>query len=181
MIKRLMTFVLAFALALPAFAQLTSQQIATLKAACLADVAVCKPLHDAADDVGLAAYFNTDTVTWIVWKTSVMKDEITQDDSFDWTRVDNLTVGKARTWSELFDNASRSINPSKANVRAGIAATWVGTAADLAVQAAVLARCKRSATRAEKVLSTGTGTTATPAFVTFQGSISPAEASLIRS
>lgn len=161
--------------------QVTSTQIATLKAACIADVAVCKPLHDAADDVGLAAYFNADTVTFIVWRTAVTKEELTQNDLFDWTRVDNLSVGKARIWDLMFNNSTNSINPSKANVRAGIAAAWTGTAADNAVQAAILAQCKRSATRAERILATGTGTTGTPAVLTFQGSISVGEASLIRS
>lgn len=116
--------------------QITSSQIATLKAACLADTVTCKPLHDAANDEALAAYFNGDTATFIVWKTSVTKEDVTANDSFAWDRVDNLSVGKARIWDALFDNPARAINPAKANVRAGIAAAWVGTAADLAVQAA---------------------------------------------
>lgn len=180
MIRFVLTCLLA-AFALAAHAQLTSAQIATLKAACIADVATCKPLHDAADDVGLAAYFNADTANFIAWRTSVTKEEITQDAAFDWTRIDNLSVGKARIWDQMFDNPTRSLNASNSNVRAGIAATWVGSAADLAVQAAVLAKCKRSTTRAERTLATGTGTYVSPATLTFQGSISPAEASLIRS
>lgn len=160
---------------------ITLSQIATLKAACLADTVACKPLHDAANDEALAAYFNADTSTFIVWKTNVTKEDLTQNDAFDWTRVDNLSVGKARIWTEMFDNQARAINPSKANVRAGIAATWVGTAADLAVRAAIVTQCQRSATRAEKILATGTGTAATPAVLTFEGTISVGEASLIRS
>ena len=50
-----------------------------------------------------------------------------------------------------------------ANVRAGIEAVWVGTAADLAVRAAVYGHCKRNATRGQKLFSTGTGTTESPA------------------
>lgn len=164
-----------------AHAALTSTQIAALKTACLADTVGCKPFHDAANDDALAGYFNADTATFIVWRTSVTKEEITQDPSFDWTRVDNLSVGKARIWDLMFDNSSRAINASNANVRAGIAAAWVGAAADLAVQAAVLAKCKRSATRAEKALASGTGTSVSPAVMTFQGTISVGEASLIRS
>lgn len=185
MMKTIRTLILALlaCFALAAQAQLTSQQVAALKATCLADTVTCKPLHDAVspDDVALAAYFNTDTVTYIVWRTSVTKEELTQDDAFAWDRVDNLTVGKARIWVDMFDTPSRSINPSKANVRAGIAAAWTGTAADNAVQAAVLAKCKRSATRAEKALATGSGTTNSPSVMSFTGSISYAEASLIRS
>lgn len=186
MIRALFLAALALCISFGASAQraaklITLSQIATLKAACLADTVACKPLHDAANDEALAAYFNADTSTFIVWRTSVTKEELTANDAFAWDRVDNLSVGKARIWDAMFDNSSRSINPSKANVRAGIAAAWVGTAADLAVRAAVLAQCQRSATRAEKILATGTGTAATPALLTFEGAISVGEASLIRS
>ena len=58
---------------------------------------------------------------WIVWRTSVSQDEVMQN-GFDWTRVDNLSVGKARIWEWLFNNQSRAFNPSKINVRAGIEA-----------------------------------------------------------
>ena len=81
---------------------------------------------------------------------------------FDWVRVDNLSVGKARIWEWLFDNAQAAISPSKDNVRAGIAECWRGTAADLAVQAAVLTHCRRACTRGERYFASGTGTEATP-------------------
>ena len=53
-------------------------------------------------------------------------------------------------------------------IRAGIDATWVGTAADLAVRATVYTHCKRAATRAEKSLAnlTGAGTDAVPGLLT---------------
>lgn len=100
-----------------------------------------------------------------------MRDEITSSATFDWTRVDNLTVGKARIWDMMFANQTQSINPANSNIRAGIDAAWVGTAADLAVRAAVYERCKRAATRAESALVTGTGATATPGLLTWEGSI----------
>lgn len=108
---------------------------------------------------------------FIVWRTSVMQDEITQN-GFTWTLVDGLSVGTARIWEWLFDNSTRSINPSKVNVRQGIADVWSGTAGKLAVQAAVLGHCKRSATVVEKLLATGAGSDATPATMSFEGSIS---------
>jgi hypothetical protein len=64
------------------------------------------------------------------------------------------------------------INPSKANIRAGIAACWVGNASLLAVQTAILAACKRAATRAEALFSTGTGTEQTPGTLVYEGSVS---------
>ena len=101
------------------------------------------------------------TPDFIVWKTLVTQDEIMMN-GFDWVRVDNLSVGKARIWEWLFGNEQRVINPSKPNVRAGIAEVWKGTAADLAVQAVVLGHCKRPATRIEHLFATGTGTIASP-------------------
>jgi hypothetical protein len=68
-----------------------------------------------------------------------------------------------------------SINPSKANIRAGIAATWVGNAQLLAVQAAVLAGCKRKATRTERLLATGTGSDGSPGLLTYEGGLSLGE------
>jgi hypothetical protein len=108
---------------------------------------------------------------FVVWRSSVGQDEIMQN-GFDWVRVDNLSIGKARIWEWLFDNDQRSINPSKANVRAGIDEAWKGTAADLAVRAAVYVHCKRPATRAEQILGSGTGTDAAPGLLGYEGSVS---------
>lgn len=105
---------------------------------------------------------------FIVWKSSVTRKEILQN-GFDWTRLDNLSVGKARVWTEIFVDGS--LDPSKANVRTGIESVWVGTAADLAVRAAVYVHCKRSATIIEKILATGTGTDATPATMGYEGAV----------
>ena len=110
------------------------------------------------------------TPAWTVWRSSVTWDEIMLN-GMAWDRVDNLSVGKARIWEWLFKNAATAMNPSKANIRAGIDATWVGTAADLAVRAAVYEHCKRTANRVEKLLSAGTGTSASPATMGHEGTI----------
>jgi hypothetical protein len=151
---------------------LTTQQLQTLKTAIAADpVLAAKPNNsDGAFDIATA--FNLlATPDFVVWKSKVFQDEITQN-GFTWTEVDNLTVGKARIWEWLFDNQDRSFNPSKPNVRAGIAECWSGTAGRLAVQAVVLGHCKRKATRAEKLFSSGTGSDATPATMGYEGNIS---------
>lgn len=106
--------------------------------------------------------------TFIVWKTAVDIDEIMRN-GMDWARVDNLSVGKARIWDWM--GRLGSFNPSKLNVRAGIDAVWAGTAADLAVRAQVYTHCKRPATLIEKLLATGTGSDASPAVLSFEGSI----------
>ena len=123
----------------------------------------------ARNDTFVAAWCNVPS-TFIAWRSRVLQDEIMQN-GFDWVRVDNLSVGKARIWEWLFDNATRSIDARKDNVRAGIAECWKGTAADIAVRDAVLGHCKRTATRAEKMFATGTGTDASPGTLAWEGQI----------
>lgn len=146
---------------------MTPEQLTTLRAAVLAD-----PTLSAVgrNDTELARLLNLPT-TFVCWRTSVPKDEI-MFNGFDWVLVDNLSIGKARIWDWLFDNAQSAINPNKPNVRAGIAECWKGTAAMLAQQTAILGHCKRAATRAEQILASGTGTDATPGSFGFEGQLS---------
>lgn len=104
--------------------------------------------------------------SYTVWRTAVPVNEIMRN-GLDWTRVDNLTVGKARIWDWM--TRLDTLNPSKVNIRAGIDATWVGTAADLAVRAVVYTHCKRKASVVEKLFATGTGTDASPATMGYEG------------
>lgn len=151
---------------------LTDTQLTALRAAVFG-VPEAAALLAAGNAYGLRDWLNA-TSAFIVWRTRVSQDEIMMN-GFDWVQVDNLTVGKARIWEWLFANAERIINPSKANVRAGIAECWKGNAAMLAVQAVVLGHCKRAATRAEQLLGSGTGTDATPGLLAFEGALSDVE------
>jgi hypothetical protein len=108
---------------------------------------------------------------FIVWKSIVTQDEIMMN-GMDWTRIDNLSIGKARIWEWMFDNQNKSINPSKPNIQTGINTVWVGTQADLDVRAQVYIHCKRQATIIEKLFATGTGTTASPGNMVFDGDVS---------
>lgn len=128
------------------------------------------------DDVTLTNWANAASTFW-VWKTRVTQDEIMQN-GFDWVQVDNLSVGKARIWEWLFINSDRSINPSKPNVRAGIAECWKGNAAFLAVQAVVLGHCKRFASNVERIFVVGSGLEATPGDLTYVGPVSNTELSI---
>jgi hypothetical protein len=149
---------------------MTPQQLTTLKAAILAELdPAFVLLRQANDETGMAAWYNSPS-TKTIWRSSVTQDEIMQN-GFDWVRVDNLSVGKARIWEWLFDNSRASINPTKPNVRAGIAECWKGTAADLAVQSAVLGHCKRLASRVEGLFAVGAGTDLTPSVTSFEGSV----------
>ena len=150
-------------------AGLTNAQLLALKADILADpVLAAKPdTLDGAYDIAVA-YNLTAVPDYVVWKTSVSVDEIMRN-GMDWTRVDNLTVGKARIWDWM--TRLGTFNAAKVNIRAGIDATWTGTAADLAVRATVYTHCKRLATRAEKLFATGTGSDASPATMGWEGAL----------
>lgn len=148
---------------------LNTEQRLTIKNYVLADN-VLNQLPPSADNAfAIADALNLDaSPAFTVWRTSVEIDEIMRN-GMDWARVDNLSVGKARIWDWM--GRLGHINPSKPNVRVGIDAAWVGTAADLAVRAAVYVHCKRLATIAEKLLATGTGSNATPATMSFEGAL----------
>ncbi len=149
---------------------MTNEQLTTLKAAILAETdAAFIALRNANNEQGMADWYNAASPVY-VWRTAVQRKEA-QGSGFDWTQVDNLTVGQARIWLDgLFEDGS--LNASDAGQRAGIAETWKGTAAKLAVQAYVLGVCKRFATRCEALFATGTGTQAVPSALDFEGAIS---------
>jgi hypothetical protein len=155
---------------------LTDQQKATLKAYILADP-VLAPLTSGpgTDFNSIALALNADaSPAFTVWRTSISRRDC-QSEGFDWTQADNLTTGQARVWDWLFDGDSQSMNPSESGKRAGVSECWKGTAAKVANATFVLNQCKRSATQAEKVLATGTGTQAVPATMTFEGAVSVGE------
>lgn len=152
---------------------LTDAQLPALSSAIQAETdPAFVALLDSGATGAMAEWLNgVASPAFICWRTRVPLDEIMQN-GFDWTQVDNATVGQARIWEWLFNNTTKTINPSKANVRAGIAECWKGNAQKLAVQAAVLGHCKRSATRGERIFATGTGTDVTPGNFGFEGAIS---------
>ncbi len=140
---------------------LTPAQNSTLKAYILNTPELNAIPNNTDGAFAIAAILNQDaSPAWVVWRTNVTRKEILQN-GFDWTRLDNLSVGKARVWTDIFVDGT--INPSKPNVRTGIESVWVGTAPDLAVRAAVYVHCKMNASEAQKLFSTGTGSDVTPA------------------
>lgn len=149
---------------------LTTAQQATLAAYVTANQALSSLPHSSDGAFEIARLLNLEaTPQWVVWRSAVPVEEIMRN-GMDWSRVDNLSVGKARIWEWL--SRLGTIDASKVNIRAGIDATWIGTAADLAVRATVYTHCKRFATVAEKLFSTGIGTDASPATMTFEGALS---------
>ena len=148
---------------------LTNAQLIVLRDDIAADPAFAGLPHNSDGAWAVAAAYNLQAVpNFYVWKDSV-ETNVIMGNGFDWTRIDNLTVGKSRIWD--FMTRLGVLNPSQANVRAGILATF-GTAADLAMRLAIFGHCQRLATRIQKLFSTGAGTA-----VTEQG-IGPATAAV---
>ena len=151
---------------------LTPAQLTTLRNDILADpVLAAQPLNSDGADAIAQAYKLLATPTFVVWLTSVPVDVIINN-GFVWTAVDSLTVGKARIWDWM--RASGSINPSKANVRQGLQDAF-GTS-----QPNIAQHLKREANRVERLFATGTGTTAVPGLMTFEGALTYQDVELAR-
>lgn len=135
---------------------LMTAQLQTLKTWLLANAGSMTD-QQAADALNVTA-----SPAFKAYKTFVSEREVFNN-GFDWTRVDNLSVGKSRIWDWMVrskvNNGEGGFDPSGAGIRSGIIECWKGTAADLAVRDAIWAHCQRDATVAEKLLATGAGTT----------------------
>ena len=146
---------------------LTTEQQATLKAFVEAD-----PTFSLIPKTYDGAYALADALkaeaspAFIVWRTSVSAEEI-MSNGFIWTAVDALTVGKARIWDWM--TRYGTINPSKLNVRQGMADAF---GAGSAMATGIMPHLKRNANILEKLFATGTGTTATPGTMVIEGSLS---------
>ena len=140
---------------------LTPAQLATLKTYILSQPDLTAQPNTPDGAFAISGLLNSaSSPAYIVWRTDVSADEIMRN-GMDWARVDNLSVGKARIWDWM--TRLGQFDASRVNIRAGIDAAWVGTAADPAVRAVVYTHCKRNATRGEAVFATGTGSDASPA------------------
>jgi hypothetical protein len=136
---------------------MTPAQLQALKSAIDADPVLGALPLNSDSSFTIAAEFNKDALpTFYVWRSSQNINEI-MSNGFDWTRVDNMTVGEARIWQ--FMTQLGVINPSRANVRAGVNEAFKGTAQDNTMRLAIFGHCQRPATRFERVYATGTGTT----------------------
>jgi hypothetical protein len=153
---------------------LTTAQLQALAALVATDSAMAAALA-AGQDQAVADWLNAPTADYYVWRASVPPEEYRE--AITWTEVDSLTVGKARIWEWLTGIGTLPIEPSKAGVRAGIADAF---GAPTATRAALLTLAKRLASRAEQALATGTGSTASPGTMGWEGPIAPAEVSYLR-
>jgi hypothetical protein len=160
--------------AVVAQAQFSPQQIATLKAACTANQ-TCAALtaSQSPDDIAIAAWFNAaDEGGCIVWRPDVSIGEANA--VMVWTEIDTMAAGKARIWEWM--RLVPVLDFRQSSIRQGINDAFAG----LTTRVNITQAGKRTATRAEKALASGSCSNASPSFMTWFGSITFAEASLIR-
>lgn len=153
---------------------LTSSQLQTLKT----DIAVSEfsalPNTPQNAQTVAEAYNLAASPDFWVWRTNVTRAEIYHSASADsttwsWTTYKNQNVAEQNAWTQMF--MGDSVNMSLPNLRAGVSAIFTGTAQANAQRDHVLAVGRRKAKRAEKLFATGTGSTASPAVMGFEGNL----------
>jgi hypothetical protein len=128
----------------------------------------------------VAAYYNQPaSPTFWVWKTSLSKKEIVETTTADGTTFSyTVHIGRSQgerdTW---FGVVPDPMNPSLPNLRQGLDDIYSGATQQAAAQRLHWRTCaRRPALAGEKLfvdVGQGSGTTASPATLTFQGPITP--------
>ena len=151
---------------------MTPSQLSTLKAVAVADPVAAAYITNGNDNE-LAEWFNQ-MQTFVVWRTVLTPEQARAAIIKGATQLDGLTVGKR---DSLFYLVSGDLAVSDSAVRTAID-DLCGTQNQL--KSYLTAAQKRTASRAEKALASGTGTEAAPASLGWEGWISGNDASEIR-
>jgi len=156
---------------------MTNDQLLILKADLATRFPTAPQTADYALDVIVPAYNAAHSPDFWVWRTSVTESEIVskagpEGTVWSWTAYIARTEAERDGWKRMF-NGIYTINPSLPNVRQGIADIFSGNTNNAPAQRThLLAVARRKATVMERLLATGTGTTAAPGTLTFEGAIS---------
>lgn len=128
---------------------LSSSQLATLKAAILAetDPIFVAYRNDGASSLMAAWLNNPAAPTETAWSMSA--DRRTLDEAATYTTFDTLAAGKRDLWRIFLDGAPRDM--AKAKNRNVVVDVW-GAATNGSIAAAILAAGTRSISKAEKIL-----------------------------
>lgn len=180
---------------------MTPSQLATLKALVAAEPTLAQAVL-TGQDAAIAAWLNEDaSPSYFVWRSTTPASDVM--DAITWA---NLTPADAADGTAAFTNRAlacqakqlnlqillqgrESVATGKTSVRGGLsdALTNVpagagGTLMDAGWLGAgkVKAAITRLASRAEKALATGSGTSGTPSALTFEGQVSVNDAGLLR-
>lgn len=146
---------------------LTTPQLATLKAAILADpvLAAYPNTADGAFDMARDKLNVTASPAYIVWTDQMTPDQYDAGLIAGATQIDALTQGKR---DQLFMIGRSTRNCGDLAVRAAIDDA---TGSQNALKAALVAVTKRSALLIEKILTTGAGTSGAPSTLVWTGRV----------
>jgi hypothetical protein len=157
---------------------LTTAQLATLKTHLAANTnqvlyggvltAINAVPNNPDGNFAIAGWYNlTASPAWRVWRTNVPVKDCKK--ATTWTEYIGRSQGERDAWGFILSNGI--VDASDPNVRQGILDCFSGPSG-ANTRAALTAIAKRDSTNAEKVLSTGTGSDATPATMGFEGNLS---------
>lgn len=162
---------------------MTDAQLATLRTNILTLAAPGQPLEllvAAGNTDAIADYYNALAVPdWFVWRTSVSRADIysgnpqPENSAWNWTTYKNQSATEQGAWTQMF--MGDQANFAQDNIRAGVSAIFTGSAQANAQRDHVLAVARRQANRLEKLFAVGTGSTAAPAKMGFEGTTSGRE------
>lgn len=171
MLARLFALITLALVSCGAFAQsLTTAQINALRTGACADTGAAKPLMLAGNEPALLAWFNSDS-GFVVWRTFVSNEEL--GDAMNGTEVAGLSSLNMQRLQVLAAYSRDGQNMARADRRAAFDSVFSG-AGGQTTRAAMATLWKRTATHAERILGSGTGTTGSPGLVTFEGQLGSA-------
>jgi len=178
--RRIFLAVLTAATLLPYLAgaePLTPAQLTALKNDIAADGTLGQLAHTPDNAFAIAVAYNANaSPDFWVWRSRVPESEVystTTEDAttWSWSAYIARSQGERDGWTRMF-SVGGAIDASKANVRQGIADIFSGNTNSAPAQRThLLTLARRRATRAEKLFAAGTGTTASPATMAWEGSL----------
>lgn len=123
----------------------------------------------------IAEWYSRFTPTYWVWRSDVSRSEIYNNISPDgttwnWTTYKNQGATEQNAWVQMFMGDRADF--SKANLRAGVAAIFAGSAQANAQRDHVLSMGRRLARKIEQIMAVGAGTTLAPASMGYEGQLS---------
>lgn len=152
---------------------LTPAQLQTLRTAIDADPVLAAYPDNSDGAYDMAQFLNQPTSpAFIVWKTNAsVKDTTLAFNGTEWagmTSANHTRLQTVRQWLE------DSYDARRADIRAMFNDIWSG-AGGANTRTALLAVWKRTATKAEKIFASGTGSDGSPANLTVEGLLNYAD------
>ena len=148
---------------------LTPPQKATLRTNITALQLSGQPLFGIVNEETIAAYYNTHTGAFFVWKSLVRISEI--GDAINANELVGLTSLNLQRLQAIAAFSGGDLNPGLTDRRNSFDQVFSGAGGTI-TRPLLLALWKRTASRVETLFATGTGTNAVPATLVVEGLIS---------